>query len=131
MTPWLKNLVDPWWRNLLDPWWRNLLDSWWRNILDTWWKNLVDPWWRHLVNIWWRHLLVHRLSRAGKIRFSDAPKSVLLKASSGERCAPPNFVHLVVLLGTRVRLIVCLVVHQMKCVLEWWNNAIIFWNFLI
>ena len=44
--------------------------------------------------------------RAGKIRFSGAQKSVLLKASSGERCAPQNFVHLVTFRGTRVHLIV-------------------------
>ena len=45
------------------------------------------------------------LSRAGKIRFSGARKSVLLKASSGERCAPQNVVHLVTFRGTRVHLI--------------------------
>ena len=56
--------------------------------------------------------------RAGKVRFSGARKSVLLKASSGERCAPRNFVHLVALQGTCVRLIVYLVVHQMKYVME-------------
>ena len=38
--------------------------------------------------------------RAGKIRFSGARKSVLLKASSGERCVPRNSMHLVALRGT-------------------------------
>ena len=55
---------------------------------------------------------------AGKIRFSGARKSVLLKTSLGEHCAPRNFVHLVTLRGTDVRLIVYLVVHQMKYVTE-------------
>ena len=57
------------------------------------------------------------LPRAGQIKFSGARKSVLLKASSGER-APRNFVHLATLRGTRIRLIVHLVVHQMKYVME-------------
>ena len=39
---------------------------------------------------------------------------MLLKASSGERCACRNSVHLVTLRGTCVRL----VVHQMKYVME-------------
>ena len=47
-----------------------------------------------------------RSCRAGKIRFSSRRKSVLLNASSGERCAPRNFVLLVTLGGTRVHLIV-------------------------
>ena len=51
---------------------------------------------------------------AGKIRFSGTRKSVFLKTSSGEQCAPRNFVLLVTLEGTRVRLIVYLAVHQMK-----------------
>ena len=34
---------------------------------------------------------------ARKIRFSGTRKSVLLKASSGERCAPRNFVLFVTL----------------------------------
>ena len=57
---------------------------------------------------------------AGKIRFSGARKSVLLKAISGERGAPRNFVHLVTLRDTHVRLIVYLVVlvHQMKYVID-------------
>ena len=50
------------------------------------------------------------LDMAGKNRFTGAKKSVLLKASSGD------FVHLVTLRGTRVRLIVYIVVHQMKYV---------------
>ena len=58
------------------------------------------------------------LPRAGQIKFSGARKSVLLKASSGERCAPRNFVHLVTLRGTRVHLIVYLAIHQMKYVVE-------------
>ena len=52
--------------------------------------------------------------RAGKIRFSGAQKSVFLKPSSGEHCAPRNFVLLVTLESTRARLIVYLVMHQMK-----------------
>ena len=56
--------------------------------------------------------------RAGKVRFSGARKFVFLKASSGEPCAPPNFVHLVTLRGTRVHLIMYLVVHQLKYVME-------------
>ena len=44
------------------------------------------------------------LKFARKIHFSGAPNSVLLKASSRERCVPRNFVHLVALRGTRVRL---------------------------
>ena len=63
------------------------------------------------------------LFMAGKIEFSGARKSVLLKASSGERSAPRNFVHLVTLWGTYVRLIVYLVVQQMKYVTERWSNA--------
>ena len=52
--------------------------------------------------------------RAGKIRFSVTRKSVLLKASSGERFAPRNFVLLVMLGGTSFHLIVWLAVHQIK-----------------
>ena len=55
---------------------------------------------------------------AGKIRFSAALKSILLKASSGEHCVSRNFVHLVTLQGTGVRLIVYLVLHQIKYVTE-------------
>ena len=58
------------------------------------------------------------ISGLEKIRFSGTRKSVLLKASSGERCAPQNFVHLVTFRGTRVHLIVYLVVHQMKYLME-------------
>ena len=43
---------------------------------------------------------------------------MLLKASSGERRAPRNFVLLVTLQGTRVQLIVYLIVRQMKLVME-------------
>ena len=52
--------------------------------------------------------------RAGKIRFSGAQKSVLVKASSGERCVPRNFGHLKTLQGTRIHLIVYLLMHQIK-----------------
>ena len=54
------------------------------------------------------------LNIARKIRFAGTRMSVLLKASSGEHCAPHNFVLLVTLGGTSVRLIVYLTVHQMK-----------------
>ena len=70
------------------------------------------------------------LHRAGKISFSGARKSVLLKASSGEHYAPCNFVHLVTLRGTLVHLTLYLAMHQMKYVMERWSNAIIFCNFL-
>ena len=56
--------------------------------------------------------------RAAKISFAGARKPVLIKASSGKRCAPRNFVQLVTLRDTHVRLIVYLVVHQMKYVME-------------
>ena len=46
-----------------------------------------------------------------KIRFSGARKSVLLKPSSQEHCAPCNFVLPVTLQGTCVRFIVYLIVH--------------------
>ena len=49
-----------------------------------------------------------------KIKFSGTRKSVLLKASSGERCTPANFVLFVTLEGAHVRLIVYLAVHQIK-----------------
>ena len=55
---------------------------------------------------------------ARKIRFFGARKSVLLKASSGEYCAPQNFVHLRIFRGTQVHLIVYLVVHQIKYRME-------------
>ena len=47
-------------------------------------------------------------------KFGPCTKSVPLKAYSGERCAPCNFVLLLTLGGTRVRFIVYLAVHQMK-----------------
>ena len=53
-------------------------------------------------------------NRAGKIKISGTRKSVLLKASSGERFAPHDFMLLVKLVGTPVSLIVYLSVHQMK-----------------
>ena len=49
--------------------------------------------------------------------FSGTRKSVLLNASP-ERCAPRNFVLLVTLRGTRVRLIVYLAMYQMKQIME-------------
>ena len=59
--------------------------------------------------------VIHKiLIRTGKITFSGKWKSVLLKASSGERCAPCNFVFLVALGGTRVCFIVFLTVYQIK-----------------
>ena len=70
------------------------------------------------------------ISRAGKIRFFGARKSVLLKASSGEHCAPQNFVHLATFRGTRVHLIVYLVVHQIKYLMERWSSTIKSCNFL-
>ena len=54
------------------------------------------------------------MDRAGKIRFFGARQSVLLKASSGERCAPQKFLHLLTFRGTQVYVIVYLAVHQMK-----------------
>ena len=58
------------------------------------------------------------LDRTRKIRFSGAQKSILLKASSGKRCAPGNFVQLVNLRGTHPCLIVYLVMQQMKYIME-------------
>ena len=58
------------------------------------------------------------ISRARKIRFSGEQNSVLLKASSGERCAPRNFVLLMTLRVTNVCLTVYLAVHQMKQAIE-------------
>ena len=60
-----------------------------------------------------QYVLLHLMSRAGKIRFSGTRKPVSLKPSL-ERCAPRNFVLLVTLGGTCVRLIVYLAVYQMK-----------------
>ena len=68
------------------------------------------------VKIW---LLGKRLGRAEKIRFFGTQKSVLLKASSGECCAPRNFVLLVMLGGTCV----CLIVYLIK-----WNRLCKCWN---
>ena len=56
--------------------------------------------------------------RAAKISFAGARNSVLIKASSGKRCAPRNFVQLATLRDTHVRLIVYLVVHQMIYLME-------------
>ena len=69
--------------------------------------------------------------RAGKIRFSGARKSVLLKTSSGECCAPQNFVHLATFRGTRAHFIVYLVVHQMKYLMERWIITVKFCDFLM
>ena len=52
--------------------------------------------------------------KAGKISFSGERKSVLLKASSGESCAPRNFVLLVTLRSKSVCLTGYLTVHQIK-----------------
>ena len=60
-----------------------------------------------------QYVLLHLMSRAGKITFSGTRKPVSLKPSL-ERCAPRNFVLLVTLGGTWVRLIVYLAVYQMK-----------------
>ena len=65
---------------------------------------------------------------AGKIRFSLAKKSMLLKESSGEHCAAQKFVHLVTLRGTCVCLIVYLVVHQIKYGTERSSNTMTFCN---
>ena len=65
-------------------------------------------------NLGTRNKILVWSNRAGKIRFSGARKSVLLKLSSRERCAPHNFVLPVTLQGTCVRFIVYLIVHQMK-----------------
>ena len=66
--------------------------------------------------------------RAGKIRFFGAWKSVPLKASSGKR-APQNFVHFATFRGTQVHLIVYLIMHQIKYLMERWSSAIKFCNF--
>ena len=58
-------------------------------------------------------------------------ESLLIKAGSGEHCANSNFVHFVTLRGTCVCLIMYLVVHQMKYVVERSISAIIFCNFLM
>ena len=58
------------------------------------------------------------LDKTGKIKLSDAQKSVLPKASSGEQCMPRNFVQLVNLQGTHLHFIVYLIVRQMKYVME-------------
>ena len=52
--------------------------------------------------------------KAGKIRFFGTGKSMLLKASPREHCAPCNFVLLVTLGGTQVCLTVYLIMNQMK-----------------
>ena len=59
-------------------------------------------------------MIIVSFCRAGKIRFFGVQKSVLPKASSGERCAPQHFVHLATFHVTQVHIIVYLVVHQMK-----------------
>ena len=52
--------------------------------------------------------------KVGKNRFFGTGKSMLLKASSGEHCAPCNFVLLATLGGTQVHLTVYLIMNQMK-----------------
>ena len=66
-----------------------------------------------------KHLNCHMILkathyRAGKIRFSGERKFVLLKASSGDRCAPHNFVLPVTLRSKSVCLTIYLTVHQIK-----------------
>ena len=56
--------------------------------------------------------------KAGKIRFSGERKFVLLKANSGERCAPHNFALLVTLQSKSVCLTVYLTVHQIKYIMK-------------
>ena len=56
----------------------------------------------------------HKLTGLEKLGFLVQQKSVLVKASSGERCVPRNFVHLKTLQGTRIHLIVYLLMHQIK-----------------
>ena len=55
-----------------------------------------------------------QMCRAGKNRFSGKRKSMLLKASSGECYAPPNFLLLVMLEATHVGLNMYLAMYQMK-----------------
>ena len=81
---------------------------------------------------------VYAINRVWKIRFSGARKSVLLKPSSGERCAPRNFVLLVTLQGTRVSLTCSphLVPSRAPNEIGYkkdrlWSNEIIFCNFLM
>ena len=50
--------------------------------------------------------------RAAKIKFSGTCKSMLLKASSAEHCAPSNFVLLLTLGGTLIHLIMYFTVYQ-------------------
>ena len=50
---------------------------------------------------------------AEKIRFSGGQKSELLKASSGERCAPYSFVHTSLACNVQSKS-VCLTMHQIK-----------------
>ena len=69
---------------------------------------------KKLIVILLELILVKKINRAGNIWFSGTRKSVLLKESSGERCAPRNFVLLMMLRGTHVCLIVCFGVHQIK-----------------
>ena len=62
--------------------------------------------------------LLSVICKTGKNRFSGEQSSPLLKANSGARCAPCNFVLLVTLQGTSVCLTVYLTVHQMKQTIE-------------
>ena len=78
------------------------------------WKKKFNLFPKH----WGKYTLPITVSMAGKIRFSSAQKSMLLKASSGEHCVPCNFVHLLTLRGTCICLIVYLVLHQIKYVRE-------------
>ena len=69
---------------------------------------------KKLIVILLELIVVKKIIRAGNIWFSGTRKSVLLKESSGERCAPRNFVPRMMLRGTHVCLIVCFGVHQIK-----------------
>ena len=102
--------------------------NWYADMIWYWYLCFKNHWMLTSISL---SLLGIANTRAGKIRFSGAQKSVLLKVNSGDLCAPHNFLHLVPLQGACVHLIVYLVIHQMKYVMERWSNAMIFWNFLM
>ena len=99
--------------------------------------------WRacHSINYWttffpWSKKSITEQFLPKKIQFSGLERlgflvHMLLKASSGERCAPQNFVHLAIFWGTRVHLSAYLVVHQIKYLVERWSSTIKFYNFLM
>ena len=80
----------------------------WHNI-----KNFIETLSKNMLYHFQPRFHLNR-NRAGKIRFSGDPNSVLLKTNSGARCVPCNFVLLVTLRRTSVSLTVYLTVHQMK-----------------